>query len=409
MIKGKKYSYKYGESDKRWIDLVYAVVLFSLLYTSYLSITKGDMEKSFWLISALIIIFIVSILYVIKNRKQWKIRKKLKFFVTRNTLFEKDNSGKYTYIPEISYYVDKESVCISFGLDGSKVSEKYRDLRQKISDCFNMPCISIDENEGNVTYTLVYDSYFDPLVVDENTDYTELATTEEIKLGKHITWNIRKSCHGLIAGSTGSGKTYMILYLIKCFLAVRAEIIIIDPKKSDMFKLGRMLGVETACEKNQIAKLLRHAVESMNNRYMDMDQIGADYYTLGLSPVVIFFDEVGAFSSAASEKERKEVRNYVSALILKGRQAGYCVLISTQRPDLQDSILTGAIRDQLGIRILLGRNAVSKDTYSMVFGNSFSDVNQRFSSSGEGLIYMDGMSQPMDYKAPRLENAWVIK
>ena len=46
----------------------------------------------------------------------------------------------------------------------------------------------------------------------------------------------------------------------------------------------------------------------------------------------------------------------------------------------------------------------------LTLGSDYKDLRPRFIGKGEGLIYIDGVTDiPRDFKAPRLKNPWVIK
>jgi len=394
-----------------WGYGIYLLFLIGVPYMLIYSIRSRDGGMITVSLFVVAIIVGLHILYFKFKSGRW-IENKLRWLVETNRWYESqtlsDGTKQFTYLPDIRYMQTAESLYISFDLDGSAKSKQYRGLKTQLKDCFNMACASVNETNGQIIYELVDDSYFEPLQADENTDYSNFCNEERVLLGKHMTWNWRSAPHGLITGGTGSGKSYFLLFLFKCFNSIHADIRIIDPKKSDLYKLGIFLSVPTACEPNQIAKLLRETEEVMDQRYMDMEQIGADYYTLGLNPCFIFFDEAMAFSGgSADEKLKKECRKALLSIVAKGRQAGVNVILSAQRPDTE-FLGGGAVRDQLGMRVALGN--LSRTGIEMVYGNDYKDIKPRFSGKGEGLIYVDGFThEPMEFKTPRLRNAWVIK
>lgn len=394
-----------------WGYGIYLLFLIGVPYMLIYSIRSRDGGMITVSLFVVAIIVGLHILYFKFKGGRW-IENKLRWLVETNRWYESqtlsDGTKQFTYLPDIRYMQTAESLYISFDLDGSAKSKQYRGLKTQLKDCFNMACASVNETNGQIIYELVDDSYFEPLQADENTDYSNFCNEERVLLGKHMTWNWRSAPHGLITGGTGSGKSYFLLFLFKCFNSIHADIRIIDPKKSDLYKLGIFLSVPTACEPNQIAKLLRETEEVMDQRYMDMEQIGADYYTLGLNPCFIFFDEAMAFfGGSADEKLKKECRKALLSIVAKGRQAGVNVILSAQRPDTE-FLGGGAVRDQLGMRVALGN--LSRTGIEMVYGNDYKDIKPRFSGKGEGLIYVDGFThEPMEFKTPRLRNAWVIK
>ena len=387
---------------------VYGIIYLLFLVVLYMLINRGMIIAT---LSWLAIIVGLHIWYFKGGKNRW-IGNKLRWFVETNKLYEvqtlSDGTKQFTYLPDIRYRQTAESLYITFDLDGSAKSKQYRDLKTQLQDCLNMACASVKETDGRIIYEFVNDDYFNPLQLDENFDYSTLCNEEQVLLGKHMIWNWRSAPHALVTGGTGSGKTYFLLFLFKCFNSVHADSRIIDPKKADLWRLGNYLSVPAACEPNQIAKLLRETEEVMERRYLDMEQIGSDYYTLGLKPVFIVFDEAMAFfGGSADEKLKKECRQYLLSIVAKGRQAGVNIILSAQRGDTE-FLGGGAVREQLGMRVGLGK--LSRTGMEMVFGNEHKDLKPRFSGKGEGLIYIDGFThEPTEFKAPRLKNAWTIK
>lgn len=401
--------YKKFVYDKKCslIDVLMCFFVLIDLYFVYEYVTTKNIRNILLAIIATIFIVCIVILYV----KSCYIQRTLKFLVDRNRWYEIDGDT-YTYIPDIEYKKDKESIVISFGLDGSRISSKeYRNIRETLQDAFNMSCVSAKESSSRINYKLVYDNYFDPLYVDENTDYTDYCTEEELKLSNHITWNFRNVPHALITGSTGSGKTFILLYLLRAFKAINADVVVIDPKGADLLRLGDALDFDVAYEPNMIAKYLRQRKETMEQRYQDFQQVGDDYRSVGLKPCFIVFDEaMSFFSGSAEDKVKKEVQKAILEIILRGRQAGIYVICGTQRGDVSGLGGTGAIRDQLGLRIILCGNNTSETALEMTLGSDFKHIRARFRGKGEGLIYMDGVTDiPQDFKAPRLRNPWIVK
>lgn len=348
-----------------------------------------------------------------------QIREKLRYFVESNNLYEistfkkMDKNGKeysqkqITYYPKIMYRIANGALEIAFRLDGSSISQKFRDFETSLSDCFNLSCDDSRESDGYVIYE--FKTIGNPLKTSEKTDYRNYCNEEEMLLADDLSlkWNFRKSPHALIVGDTGSGKTFFLMYLLKCLKSVDADIRIIDPKRADLLKIGKGWDIPAECEGNRIAMMLREVEQEMDRRYDDMTEIGVDYYTLGMKPLFVIFDEVMAFMAGSQDaKLVKEVNGYLMNIIAKGRQSGVFMVITMQRPDAK--FLDAAIRDQLGMRVSLG--SMTDDGVAMVFGNKYRDRRPRTNEKGSGLIHMKHFnnSRPRDFITPRMENAFIL-
>lgn len=229
----------------------------------------------------------------------------------------------------------------------------------------------------------------------------------QIKIDSQFLWNWPKVPHAQISGTTGSGKTVLIYYLLLSFLERGSFLSIVDPKRGDLASLGKYLNPsngEVAFEPNQIAKILRSTVELMNERYskyfMSNTSIGLNFVDLNLRPHIIIIDEILALMEEDT-KVGKECERYIKQLILKGRQAGIQVIISTQR--LSADALDPAIRENCGLRISLGK--MQAESYKMALGMSSKNLPNAILGVGKGYIYMDGMNwgTPKPFNAPILD------
>jgi len=301
------------------------------------------------------------------------------------------------YTPKIYYDFDERYVYIAVKLDGSLLRSKYLDLENTLQDLFLMECVSKEQGDGYILYKLDRTSterfYINKITSLDN---------DLIPINNKIYWNFRKCPHALICGVTGKGKTYLLAYFIKVFSLIKADVRILDPKISDLSYLERIFKEKVASSPGEIARVLREVTEKMNERYIQFKKLsnygfGKDYKDYGYKPIVVVFDEVAAFVSAIDKKTAGEINNRMSEIILKGRQAGIFMILTTQRPDAD--VIKTSIRDQLGLRVALGE--MSKTGYSMVFGSEFNNLELNSYTPGDGYIMMDGThNKPIRFQSP---------
>lgn len=235
-----------------------------------------------------------------------------------------------------------------------------------------------------------------------------LVNDTALALTKQYNWNYRKCPHALICGITGGGKTALLVYMIRSLLKAKATISIIDPKKSDLSYLEKYFGDKVVCENHNIVTLMGQSVVMMNKRFEEFKArndyaFGQDYHSYQYKPHFLFFDEVMAFfGGSADNKDKLLCKKYLLDIIAKGRQAGVFVIITTQRADTK--FIDGAIRDQLGLRISLGK--LSNDGYKMTFGRQ--DLTLSSNTIGAGFIYIDGLKwdRPRDFLSPYIPQSY---
>lgn len=225
-----------------------------------------------------------------------------------------------------------------------------------------------------------------------------------------IGWKLGTPPHTIVTGATMSGKSFLVTMLILDYLRMGADMRIADPKSADLAIVGRYIDIEklrkvtcTETTGDGICKLLREANEEMEKRYglwfSDENSFGKNWKDIPeAKPLVVIIDEYSALISVSAPKLVKELNSYLFNLILKGRQAGIEVVLIMQRPDT--NLLSGNLRDQFGVRILLGN--ATKDAQTMLFGS----VDMDFKSISEicsGYIMIDGKQNvPIYFEAPLL-------
>lgn len=293
-----------------------------------------------------------------------------------------------TYFPKIYYrYNKKKQVIVSVKLDGSKFHEKMGEMGDKFRQMFDKEVTSTERKYWYMVYTLeeIIDSR-----LHLGKDEIKYGKTE-IPLMKGLVWDFRKAPHALITGITGGGKSFVTIYLIISFAKMGVEVRIIDPKRSDLYKLRRVYGEKNVVYKDSgAARMCRELVEEMERRYelLDDAEIGADFVTMGFQPIMLIFDEFMAFLERTAKPEvKKEIMSYLMCIILEGRQAGIDIIFATQRADA--SYLPGAIRDNLGMRLSVG--SLEKAGYRMTFG----DIDRKLEKFGvgHGYTYIAGMTR----------------
>ncbi|MBA4700302.1 MAG: hypothetical protein H2212_12790 [Ruminococcus sp.] len=291
------------------------------------------------------------------------------------------------YFPHFYYRVHRGNVEITVELDGSKFHQdgSFEDLTKVLEDRYTLNVIDITQRREYLTYHLFRDAEQNRLNLEDiaPNGYT-------IPLMKGVAWEINKIPHALIVGVTGGGKTVMLNILIQAFLLMGATLYICDPKNSALADYGRIIP-NVRSEIDGIQDNIAECVETMGERYKEMKGkpgyiSGQDFTHYNMKPVVLIMDEYAAYASTLDRKELGEFKTNLSQIVFKGREAGVFTVLATQRPDAV--YLDGSVRDQLGLRITLGK--MSDEGYRMVFGNTQQKLKKSYGGAGKGYMDMDG-------------------
>ncbi|MFO0824028.1 MAG: FtsK/SpoIIIE domain-containing protein [Gemmataceae bacterium] len=167
-----------------------------------------------------------------------------------------------------------------------------------------------------------------------------------------------ESCHLLVAGTTGSGKSEFLKTVLAA-LAARLEptqvrFRLIDPKRVTFNVAPHCpyLGGPVVYDGEEAIPVLEECVEEMERRYLLLQQRGKDHVRQLVGPDavprwVVVFDEFADLMVDKSTK--KQMEPLLKRLGAKARAAGIHLVLGTQRPEA--SVVTPILRSNLPGRI----------------------------------------------------------
>jgi S-DNA-T family DNA segregation ATPase FtsK/SpoIIIE len=381
--------------------------VYKLGYKWFYSVVQETIYKQFlfryifleWIYLILLILFVV---WLVGNKKAVINRKLVSFIKNNNYIIYENVNGKkkiknklemyYNYIKKDDYLI------ITIKVNGSPFDKDIKNNgREKIEDLFNTSLSAMNMDFGFISYEVAFNT---------NDRLKELIyISEGVKLDKKKVWNYDFLPHGLIAGTTGTGKTYFLNYLICNLLYQKCCITFIDPKMADVRAIGNIVNPsKTGSTEDEIYKLVRDFKNSMEERQQIIAQAkrtNITYKDCGLNAEFLIFDELAAFKSGGVEKNSKDKIKQVEAdlrkIILMGRSTGNFVILVAQQPNA-DVIETG-IRDQLGLKVAFGNT--KEELRRMLFGTDIKLHILDTRIKGVGYLSL-GNGEPYKYYAPDL-------
>jgi S-DNA-T family DNA segregation ATPase FtsK/SpoIIIE len=158
--------------------------------------------------------------------------------------------------------------------------------------------------------------------------------------------------HLLVAGTTGCGKTELLRSIVLSLALynrqAHLQLVLIDPKRRGLMPLEGLphLLAPVAAEPDEAQKLLEYVVAEMERR---------DRENAPATPrIIVVIDEVGDLLAVAD----KEVERLLVRLTQRGRESGFHIIVSTQRPSAE--AVPSAIKANLPAR-LIGRVASAQE------------------------------------------------
>ncbi|MBF0777868.1 cell division protein FtsK [Streptococcus cuniculi] len=292
------------------------------------------------------------------------------FLIENNFYISKKTGDKQQIkLPKVYVKRDKYGLDATFILQGNKFQDRFLRVSNDLEVMFDGDFIDKVFSKGFVSYTIAFGRIEGRINVKD-----VLVTDKGVRLMQNIYWNFDEQPHLLLSGGTGGGKTVFLMCLISALVRY-GYVDICDPKKSDFVGLKDILVFQNRVffEKEDMIKCLEDNVKFMDKRYEAMTNHpdftpGKRYSHYGFKPKFIIFDEWAAFMASLDNdyKASGQVNEYLTQIVLKGRQAGVFIVLGLQRPD--GEFIKTALRDNFMKRVSVGH---LEDTgYTMMYGDA---------------------------------------
>ena len=224
----------------------------------------------------------------------------------------------------------------------------------------------------------------------------------KIVLQKGLTVDFEKSPGLGLFGKSGAGKTTTLLFFLAQFLAGGSQVYLVDGK-NELQALSNVL--QRASGVSDVLSMLGYVVAQMEQREDFLGKEGARQGRLGLKasevgliPLVVAIDELGALVASAGTKEKAQLVALLTQIALKGRSSGVILVVASQFASVDT--IPNAVRSQLSTKILLG--GAPAELVRMVFPTA--SPGARSARQFEGFVYIDGQRgrEPSRYQVPAL-------
>lgn len=344
-----------------------------------------------WL--SILVYFSILILLILTQNQVEKFLIKLKIDkeLTRSNLYlsKIDENTVLTPRIDVKFYEDKPIIEVSF-TSTLKNYEKLASL--DLGAILHYTQIDRWQSSKNNQVTFQLEQKIErKFEIDDFTDFVEdypNIKNPNILLIDKIT-NI-PVCHTFLVGSTGSGKTVALSFLLKqlVFKENKTQIFIIDRKKSDLYLLQKKLYknykyIFIENSKEGILAMCRRAMEILEYRRNNLIRDGKKRKF----PIfLVVIDEYISLYQSFDKAEKEEIKKTITELLVIGRELNCHLWLSQQSPTVESSGLSTYLKNQFSVNIFLRPSMTNKIALETMFGKGV--VTNPFVISfgvGEGL------------------------
>ena len=272
-------------------------------------------------------------------------------------------------LPQVYLKQSRYKIEARFILEGNKFQDRFLNLGSTLEVMFNGDFRNKTFDKRFITYDIAINRIDSRITIHE----VEVKGSK-LQLMKDVTWDYIEEPHLLIGGGTGGGKTVVLMTIIYA-LAKIGFVDICDPKNSDLAGLKKIpvFHGRVYTSKEDIIQCFKENVAFMEKRYELMSnspkfQAGKNFTHYGMTPKFILVDEWAALMAKIDRDYslQSELMEYLSQLVLEGRQAGIFIIFAMQRPD--GEFIKTALRDNFMKRLSVGH--LESTGYDMMFGDA---------------------------------------
>ena len=241
----------------------------------------------------------------------------------------------------------------------------------------------------------------------KNLDYQVPVAVGQDNYGNYHYIDLTEMPHGLVAGTTKSGKSVclnaFLLCLIYRFTPDQLRLVLIDPKRIELgvYEGIPHLAMPVVTDQEDFQSALGWVYEEMENRYkefelygerniVDYNEIRKEQHEKEMAYMIVIMDEFSDWFADANS----EIEMYMQKLAQKARAAGINIILATQRPS--KDVIKGTIKANFDTRIAFRVTGFADS--QVILGNSGAE---KLEGKGDMLIRYAGRSEQ------RLQGAFV--
>lgn len=280
-----------------------------------------------------------------------------------NSFFIEVRADGFLFVPRMpsGYLIDNELYQKIFIIANASLYPRYTLLKQN-SAYF----IALDTEDIHTQRALFFPwirGISERLVIQNLTEHAQQNSANQLPIMKNLVVDYKKVTSILIAGNSGSGKSYFLTYLLELLHKI-SELIIVDPKFDSPSRWARVYDIpvihpENNRSKSDFVSQVNDALSSVLNTIYQRQEILYDNPAHEFTHVTVVIDEVLALSEGVNKQIKDSFMSLLSSIALLGRATRCHLVLVSQRFDF--NAVPISVREQANFLVQIG-NISSKTT-----------------------------------------------
>lgn len=280
-----------------------------------------------------------------------------------NSFYVEVREDGFLFIPRTpaGYLIDNQLYQKIFLIANASLYPNYTLLKQ--NSAYFVP---MDTNDIHVQRALFFPWFrgiSERLIVHDFQKMISRKGTNIVPVMKNLEINFNKVTGIIIAGNSGSGKSYFLTYLLE-ILNEMSDLIIVDPKFDSPSRWAKRKGLTVIYpqhnrSKSDFVTQINEALSSVVSTIYSRQEILFEKPQTEFKHLTVVIDEVLALSEGVNKQIKEAFMSLISTIALLGRSTRCHLVLVSQRFDY--NAVPVSVREQANVLVQVG-NINSKTT-----------------------------------------------
>lgn len=311
-----------------------------------------------------------------------------------NSFFVEVQEDGFSFVPRTpaGYLIDDELYHKIFLIANASLYPRYTLLKQ--NSAYFIPRNTEDIHTQRALFFPWFKGISERLIIPNLSNYVTQTADHTLPIMKNLTIDYRKVTSLVIAGNSGSGKSYFLTYLLEN-LRTMSQLIIVDPKFDSPSRWARshqipVIHPETNRSKSDFVSQVNDALSSVLQTIYKRQEVLYQDTSHTFEHVTIVIDEVLALSEGVNKQIKESFVSLLSSIALLGRATSCHLLLVSQRFDF--NAVPISVREQANVLIQIGN--ISSKTIQFLFPDLEPEGIVIPTGKGTGLIQVIDNEHP---------------